>query len=200
MLVPRANPPTRTPDMVNPVTGDRLWFVTLPRSAADCVVFECELPARSPGTPLHFHPCTTERFECVAGTLSMIAGDRRRPLGLSVGESVDVPANMPHRFWNASDDPVRFRSTVTPGVEFEQFLRTVYALGIAGRVGPSGMPKNPLELAVLRELSDLYFAGVPSAIQRPVFGALSILAGLARTRKRLSKLALELTPSLRSAS
>jgi mannose-6-phosphate isomerase-like protein (cupin superfamily) len=177
--------------MVNPVTGDRLWFTHLPRTAGDPVVFECELPARSPGTPLHIHTRTTERFECLSGTLSMVAGDRANPITLSAGQHVDVPINTSHRFWNATDQPVRIRSTVTPGVEFEQFLRTVYALAIAGRVSSEGMPRNPLQLAVLRELSDLYFAGLPLLIQRPVFGILSAIASLAGTGKQLAQLVSE---------
>ena len=182
----------RPPDLVNPITRDRLWFTTLARSADDSVVFECELPPRSPGTPLHIHTRTVERFECLDGTLCVVAGDATKPIELICGEHVDIPNNTPHRFYNATDQPVRFRSTVTPGLEFEQFLRSVYALGIAGRVGPEGMPRSPLQLAVLRELSDLYFAGFPVLIQRPVFAALSALATVAGTRRRLEQLVLKI--------
>lgn len=176
------------PDIVNPVTGDRLWFRQLPRAAAEPVIFEFELPARSPGTPLHIHTRTTERFECLAGVLSMVAGDPAKSMTLATGQHVDVPINTPHRFWNATDQPVRVLSTVTPGMKFEQFLRTLYALGIAGRVGPDGMPRNLLQLAVLRELSDLYFAGLPLLTQRPAFGILSVIASLTGTREHLAEL------------
>jgi mannose-6-phosphate isomerase-like protein (cupin superfamily) len=177
----------RPPDLVNPVTGDRLWFIQVPRSAGDPLVIECELPPKSPGTPLHIHTSITERFECMYGALSMIAGDPSKPVALARGEHVDVPIGTRHRFWNATDQPVCFRGTVTPGVEFEKFLRSVYALGVAGRVGPDGMPRNLLQLAILRELSDLYFVGPPLLIQRPVFGVLSLLATLTGTRKRFDQ-------------
>ncbi len=179
---------SRLPDMHNPVTRDRLWFVRLPSAPDDPVVFECELPAGSPGTPLHMHTRTVERFECIDGELSMVAGDAGRILRLAPGGHVDVPSRTPHRFWNATSAPVRFRSTVTPGLEFERFLRSVYALGIAGRVGAEGMPRSPLQLAVLRELSDLYFVGPPLLVQRAAFGALSAIASLVGTRNRMERL------------
>jgi mannose-6-phosphate isomerase-like protein (cupin superfamily) len=172
--------------MVNPVTGDQLWFVRLPTSPDDELAFECA--PRSPGTPLHVHTRTAERFECVEGVLSMIAGPSAAPLMLRPGEGVDVPVNVPHRFWNDTDEPVRFRSTATPGIEFEQFLRSVCALAIAGRVGRAGMPRSPLQLPVLRELSDLYFVGPPILLQRAAFAALSGLATLTGSRRRLTAL------------
>ncbi|MFZ4575622.1 MAG: cupin domain-containing protein [Phycisphaerales bacterium] len=187
-MTPQSHSP-RPPDLINPVTGDRLWFVQLPAGADQSLVFECQLPARSKGTPVHVHTRITERFECVEGELSMILGDVANPIRLARGQAADVPIGTPHRFWNAADLPVRFRGTVTPGVDFEAFLRMVYALGIAGRVGPSGMPRSPVQLAVLRELSDLYFAGVPMFIQRPLFAALSLLATVGGARSRLHLLA-----------
>jgi mannose-6-phosphate isomerase-like protein (cupin superfamily) len=180
--------------MVNQATGDRLWFTCLPASPADPLIFECELPAHAPGTPLHLHTRIAERFECLEGELSMIAGAPSRPVVLTRGHHIDVPIGSPHRFWNATDRPVRFKSTVTPGADFERFLRSVYALGNSGRVGPTGMPRSPLQLAVLREASDLYFAGVPLPIQRPIFAALSAIAGVVGTRRRLAHLATSTLP------
>lgn len=176
----------RSPDLVNPVTGDRLWFLTLPQPGEPALEFECELPPHSPGTPLHIHARVAERFECVRGELRMALGAGADLWRLMPGMTLDVPPGTPHRFWNGADHPVRFRSRVTPGAEFERFLRTIYALGAAREVGKSGMPASPLRLALLRELADLYFVGPPLFVQRPVFAALSALATLTGARRRLA--------------
>lgn len=188
MSVHTADSSESLPDIVNPVTGDRLWFVRLPAGPDESIVFECELPPRSGGTPLHIHTRTCERFECVRGELSMCVGGAGSQIVLRPGEHSEVPIGTAHRFWNATDASVRFRSTVTPGHEFERFLRSVYALGSAGRVGRDGMPRSVLSLAVLREYSDLYFVGPPVFLQRVVFGLLSFAAMLAGTRGRLAAL------------
>ena len=188
---------TRPPDLVNPTTGDRLWFIQIPRNPLDPLVLECELPPGSHGTPLHLHTRTAERFECIEGELSMQLGRHATSLQLKRSDHADVPIGIPHRFWNASNHPVRFRSTVTPGAGFEQFLRSVYALGAAGLAGPSGMPNSPLTLAILRELSDLYFAHLPMLVQRPLFAALSALATLTGARGRLARLVSDVTPTSR---
>lgn len=170
--------------LVNPQTGDKLWFETLPHNENDPVVFRCEIPAGSPGAPLHFHKHTDEWFECVEGTLSMRIGTR--DITLAPGQRVEIPRGTPHRFWNASSASVTFRSCATPGAAFERFLRTVYGLGRDGRSGKSGMPANPLQVAVIRELADLYFVGLPLVVQSAVFNALSAAANTLGVRKNLS--------------
>jgi mannose-6-phosphate isomerase-like protein (cupin superfamily) len=162
------------PHLINPVTRDRLWFERIPVDAAEALVFRCEIPAFSPGTPLHIHSRTDERFVCISGLLSMQVGSRC--IILSPGGQLDVPRGTLHRFFNASDSPVVFQSTVTPGNDFVKFLESVYGLASDGLVGASGMPKSLLRVAVLRELSDLYFPTVPLFIQRPAFGILSRVA------------------------
>lgn len=174
-----------SPPLINPQTGDKLWFERLPASDTDSLIFRCEIPAGSPGTPLHFHRHTDEWFECIDGVLSMRLRDR--DVTLSPGQRLEVPRGTPHRFWNASQSPVTFRSCATPGIAFERFLRTVYGLGIDGRSGKSGMPANPLQVAVIRELADLYFAGPPLALQSALFSTLSGAANMLGVRKSLAK-------------
>lgn len=171
--------------LVNPVTGDEIWFERVPKGEDDEVVFRVKLPPGSPGTPLHLHPHSHEHFECVGGELRMTVGGRQ--VSLRAGEGVDVAPGVVHRFWNESSEPVVFRSSARPGLKFYRFLRIVYGLGIDRKVGPSGMPGNPLKLAVIREFADLYFAGVPVWIQRCFFGPLGALARLTGAHTRLGR-------------
>ena len=179
--------PSSSPDLINPVTGDRLWFERLPQNPDDPVVFRCQIPAHSPGTPMHFHPATHERFEVLEGELSMCLHSKHNTLRLHPAADVEVPKGVPHRFWNATNRPVLFRSTPTPGLDFCRFLESIYGLASDGLVTKDGMPKNLLQLAIIRELSDLYFPGIPLLVQRPLFSTLSHLATLTGTRARMSR-------------
>jgi len=71
---------------------------------------------RGEGTPLHMHPYP-EVFLVERNTALFTAGDEE--LTVTAGNFVVVPANTPHRYVGASDDPVRVVS-VHPSGRVEQ--------------------------------------------------------------------------------
>lgn len=158
------NPPDAIP---NPVTGDSLKVLRSSRSSAhESVLFEFTIPAGSVGSPLHFHTRICERFEVLDGRLAMIAGDPHKSRVLSVGESLLVEPGTRHRFWNPHELPVTFLCEVSPSRDFETFMLALYQLAREGMVGPSGMPRNPLQALVLIHLADFHVPGVPVLVQR----------------------------------
>jgi quercetin dioxygenase-like cupin family protein len=62
---------------------------------------------RGEGPPLHMHPYP-EVFVVERNTAVFTAGDEELTVG--AGHVVVVPANTPHRYLGASDDPVRVLS------------------------------------------------------------------------------------------
>jgi len=72
--------------------------------------------ARGEGTPLHTHPYP-EVFLVERNAALFTAGDEE--LTVSEGNYVLVPANTPHRYVGASDEPVRVVS-VHPSGRVEQ--------------------------------------------------------------------------------
>ncbi|MDQ5808156.1 MAG: cupin domain-containing protein [Actinomycetota bacterium] len=72
--------------------------------------------ARGEGTPLHLHPYP-EVFLVERNTALFTAGDEE--LTVTEGHYVLVPANTPHRYVGASDEPVRVVS-VQPSGRVEQ--------------------------------------------------------------------------------
>lgn len=72
--------------------------------------------ARGEGTPLHLHPYP-EVFLVERNAARFTAGDEE--LIVTEGHYVLVPANTPHRYVGASDDPVRVVS-VHPSGSVEQ--------------------------------------------------------------------------------
>ena len=70
---------------------------------------------RGDGTPLHLHPYP-EVFLVEQNTARFTAGDEE--MTVTAGHFVVVPANTPHRYVGASDDPVRVLSVhASPQVE-----------------------------------------------------------------------------------
>ena len=71
---------------------------------------------RGEGTPLHLHPYP-ELFLVESSTALFTAGDEQ--LTVTQGNFVLVPANTPHRYVGAGDQPVRVVS-VHPSGKIEQ--------------------------------------------------------------------------------
>lgn len=150
----------------NPVTGERLVFhQTSAETNGERVVFETIV---SPGgfvAAAHVHPFQTERFEVLAGTLGIRRG--RTKIKLAAGEAATVEPGTPHKFWNAGDDQVRFLCTVTPALQFERLIATMYTLAAAGKTNRKGMP-NPMRLAVIanHHFDDVRLPTIPQPIQK----------------------------------
>src|SRR3712207_7780365 len=79
--------------------------------AADVSFYVTEFE-RGEGTPLHLHPYP-EVFLVERNAALFTAGDEE--LTVTEGNFVLVPANTPHRYVGASDDPVRVLSVQPSG-------------------------------------------------------------------------------------
>ncbi|HZZ75739.1 MAG TPA: cupin domain-containing protein, partial [Puia sp.] len=91
---------------VNPAINDSAEFLkTSAETAGAYTLIEIEL-GRSDGPPLHFHKTFSEKFEVKEGVLFLQVGKEKKRM--VVGESVTVPAGKAHRFYNETDDKVKF--------------------------------------------------------------------------------------------
>jgi quercetin dioxygenase-like cupin family protein len=150
----------------NPVTGERLVFhETSAETKGERVVFETIVQPGGFVAAAHVHPFQTERFEVLAGTLGMRRG--RTTIELAPGEVASVEPGTPHKFWNAGDDEARFLCTVTPALQFERLIATMYSLAAAGKTNRKGMP-NPLRLAVIanNHFDDVRLPAIPHSLQK----------------------------------
>ena len=133
--------------VVNPVTGERLVFHRTSRdTGGEYCLFETFVEPGGFVAQAHVHPFQTETFKAVEGTLSLKAGRTKSELAPS--QSVRVEPGTPHKFWNATDDTIRFVCEVRPALQFESLIETMFALAADGKTNRKGMP-NPLRLAVI---------------------------------------------------
>lgn len=163
----------------NPVTRERfVWRATAASTGGQYCEFDLHL---GPGAKLaapHRHPGQLETFSLLAGTLeTKVAGHRRT---LDTGEDVAVPMGTAHAWGNTSDEPAHVLVRLTPSYLIEEYFEAFCRIASEGRANKLGLPKNPLQFAVLIERHLDEFA-LPSPLAQAVAGpALRALAVVGR--------------------
>jgi quercetin dioxygenase-like cupin family protein len=137
----------------NPVTGERFTFTqTAASTNGELLAFDFALrPGGAVPIP-HVHPIQTERFEVVAGRMRFRMGLRTRIAG--PGDVIEVAPGVAHSFANAGPEEARLRVEVRPALAMEEMFAEVVAMAKAGRMTRRGLPRNPLDLAVLARKYD----------------------------------------------
>ena len=168
----------------NPVTGDRIEFLTSPlHGDPGPLVFRCTLAPNAKGSPLHFHRAIAETFEVEQGALEMEIGAAGAWRTMASGDRVALDPGEAHSFRNPLPQPTIFISTATPGTMFEKFLRSMYGLAADGRTNADGMPTDPRALALTLHYADLVIPAVPQGIQTVLVGMFGGLARLSRLER-----------------
>lgn len=171
----------------DPRTGLRVYVLDDDAPRGRHLTFDYLLPPGSPVDviPPHRHATWTERFEVVEGQGRCRIGGVER--SLVVGDVVEVPPGVAHEHpWNVGSSVLHIRQTSTlhrPDPEaVRDTLRAfamVWWLNRQGQAGPNGLPRSPLQGAVI-EASLQHHGGtsvgpLPLWIQRPLVRALAAL-------------------------
>ena len=159
----------------NPAINDAATFLkTSAETNGEYTLIEIDL-GKSDGPPLHYHNAFSEKFQVKEGILYIQIGKDKKIL--KIGESVTVPAGTPHRFYNETNDPVKFHITLQPGhTGMENFIKIFYGLASDGLTDKKGKPKKFSHLAVALTISD---SNAP--------GWLSLLSPIIRSVARRAK-------------
>lgn len=183
---PMSSQPINPETIVNPVTGDRMTILhPAEHSQGSYAQIQFDLPPRAKGSPLHYHTAMDETFTVLAGQLDMEIGQKGQWRSLQAGDTVQVPAGIPHSFCNRSQNWVTFTTENRPATGFERFIRGWYGLAIDGKVNAAGMPTNLLQLAILLKQADTVPMGVPPLLFGLVMNALVWLAQLLNVERSL---------------
>ena len=152
--------------LTNPITGESMTFLTTSRETGGEYV-EIELRAQ-PGAfvaAAHVHPAQSETFEVLEGTLAAtVAGET---VEAKPGEVIAVEAGQAHKWWNGGDSELVFRCRISPALQFESLIETMFALAADGKTNRKGMP-NPFRLAVIanHHFDVVRLPLVPGALQK----------------------------------
>jgi quercetin dioxygenase-like cupin family protein len=159
----------------NPRTGQRMTFVEL---RDDLLRVDSVNPPTSQREPVHVHPKQESGADVLAGTLVFeVAGEQRR---IGPGETIRIPPNTPHRFWNDGSEDARSIQFFRPALDIAAFFETMFTLAQRDELDAKGMPR-PLQLAVM--VPEFGNEIRPTSPPWPVLKALTaILAPVARRR------------------
>ncbi len=127
----------------NPRTGQSMTFI---ERREDLLRIETVNPPSDEREPLHVHPCQESGAEVLSGSLVFEVDGARTTL--APGDSIVVPANAPHRFWNEGKGDAHAIQYFRPALDTADFFETLFALDGAGKLDARGMPR-PLQLAVM---------------------------------------------------
>ena len=171
--------------ITNPVIKDEVTFIqTSAATKGRITTLQVKLMPGG-GTPMHYHKNFSEAFIIIEGVLTITLKDKT--IRLAPGEKLAVEKEQWHRFSNESALPVIFTTIVTPGSEgFENALRILYGLAGDRKTNKKGMPDNPLVLATISKISDMWPAD-PRLLIVPFLGLLNGIAILTGLQKRLVK-------------
>lgn len=169
-------------EISNPRTGQRMKFTQL---EPDALRIESVSPATGEHEPLHVHPKQESGAELLSGSLVFEVDGAQRRLG--PGDSISIPANTSHRFWNDGEEDARWIGFFRPALSTADFFETLFALAGEDKLEANGMPR-PLQLALMvPEFADEIR---PVSPPWPVLRVLAtILAPLARARGYRARIA-----------
>ena len=123
------------------------------------------LPPHREGPPLHVHYLEDEEGIVTAGRLSADVGGQRVEVG--PGEAVRLPRGVPHRWWNAGDEPLAFEGTVQPAADFDRYVQAIFEVMNAGP--PNRPPLFYLAHVVLRHRQTQAALIMPRWLQSVLF-------------------------------
>jgi quercetin dioxygenase-like cupin family protein len=134
-------------EIVNARTGQRMVFLQTARDTdGDLLQIESFNPPHGLPEPEHVHPLQESRAEVLAGELHFsIRGNVRV---VRAGETIVIPANTPHDFWNGGDEDAHSVQEFRPALRIDSFFESWFGLARDGKLNEKGMP-SLLQLAVM---------------------------------------------------
>ncbi|SCX56404.1 Cupin domain-containing protein [Klenkia marina] len=132
----------------NAVTGERFtWLATNSSTGGAYCEFDLHLSPAAKLAVAHRHPGQLEAFSVLSGRLhSRVDGVARV---VEAGEELVVPVGAAHTWGNPTDEPAHVRVRLTPSKLADEYFAAFCRIASEGRANKAGLPKNPLQFAVL---------------------------------------------------
>lgn len=165
-------------EIVNPRTGQRMVFLeTGEQTGGQLLRIDSYNPPSPPLEPEHVHPFQESGAEVISGSLRFRVGGEER--SVKVGESITIPANTPHHFWNDGQEEAHSVQWFKPALKIDRFFETFFGLAQDGKVNEKGLP-SLLQLAVMVPHfgDEIRLTRPPWILQKVIFGLLAPLGRL----------------------
>jgi quercetin dioxygenase-like cupin family protein len=168
----------------NPISGERIVIrESGEQNGGRLLSFDLFLPPGSSVPAAHVHPVQEERFTMVAGRLRFRLGGRT--VFANPGDTVVVPAGTGHWFGNVGGATAHARVEVRPALRTEEFFHATEAMGQAGHLPGTRLPRpTDLALLLLEFQREVAVPAVPAFLVRALGAP---LAWLGRRRRRTAR-------------
>lgn len=167
-------------EMVNANSGERfVWRATRESTGGAYCEFDLFLSPGAKVAAVHRHPNQEERFTTVTGVLRLKKGSESHLL--TPGDMQVIPPGTPHRWGNANvDAPSHAIVRLTPALHIEEFFEMFCFLAAEGKAAKSGLPRNPLQTAVLLDAYRQEFDFATNLQHRLLSPVMAVLAPIGR--------------------
>ncbi|BFT72845.1 cupin domain-containing protein [Paenibacillus sp. P36] len=164
--------------ITNPRSGQKMIFRTTGEETNGALLeIESFNPPSQEREPEHIHPKQTSSLEVISGKIHFYINGETRVLG--PGDLLEIPAGVPHYFWNEDAAEAHTIQKFTPALEIEGFFRTYFALARDGKLNAKGTPNLVrMSLPMLNYQNEIQVVNPPWPVQKTVFKILSPLARL----------------------
>lgn len=160
-------------EIVNPRTGQRMVFLkTGTETGGELVQIDTHNPPTGVAEPKHVHPFQESGAEVLSGSLRFhVDGEER---SVKAGESITIPANTPHNFWNDGDEEAHFIGWFRPALKIDRFFEMLFGLAQDGKLNEKGLPSLwQMAVSVPYFGDEIRLTSPPWAVQRAVFAVLA---------------------------
>lgn len=164
--------------IINTRTGQVMIFLkTSAETKGELLQIECFSPATVEREPEHIHPLQENSFKIISGSCIFCADGKEQVVG--PGQSINIPANVPHHFWNAGDTTAHYIQEFKPALKIDRFFETFFALARDGKLNKRGIP-NFFHVSVigLAHKDEIRLTNPPWALQYIIYKILAPFAKL----------------------
>ena len=120
-------------------TGQVMIFLkTGAETNGERLQIECFSPQTPEREPEHIHPFQVNSFKIISGNCVFDIDGKEQTVG--PGESINIPANVPHHFWNDGDKVAHYLQEFKPVLEIDRFFETFFSLARDGKLNKKGIP------------------------------------------------------------
>lgn len=170
------------PHIIDNQHGEQLTFVRLVQDNAGDWLETEGYAIPNAGSPMHVHFKQDEGFTVIEGQLAtQIFGEE--PKYHSAGEVIEFKAGTPHRFWNASAEPLLIRGWIKPANNIEYFLTELYRSTAAN----GGRPSTFDAAWLLHHFqSEFDMVGLPAFVKKIIFPMALFLGKISGKHKKFT--------------
>jgi mannose-6-phosphate isomerase-like protein (cupin superfamily) len=168
------------PQSIENITGEKLTFLRIfVRDGVEYLETESEVQPKA-GPPMHVHYKQDESMTILSGKIGYqeLRGEKNYA---GPGETVLFKVGVPHKFWNAGNEPLRLSGYASPANNIVYFLSQIYR-----SMNENGGRPGKYDAAYLldRYKTEFRMLEIPAFVQKLIFPVILFFGNLTGKKKK----------------